>query len=317
MADENTNKARDVDVDLEAAAWVDRRLDGPFDQLIEAEFTAWRAGDPRRASAYDRMAQAWSHPDLWAAAATEAARLAEPARRRPRRMIAAAAACLAFAGVLAWSQWPYETRFVTGPGEVRSIDLPDGSAITLSGRSVLAVRIDGAQRLLSLQEGEALISVAHEARPLIVRTAFGETQALGTRFNVDVHGDYVEVAVLQGLVELRGEGERLRLAAGRTARLTPRPEETQTSAAEAAAWLDGWIETGGMPLGVLVAELARYLDKPIRVRGPGLSNLEVAGRFSLAAPEETLQTLAVVHDLRVSDVDGELVLERGPVEPRE
>lgn len=313
MADENTNRAKDASIDLEAAAWVDRRTGGPLDPRTEAEFTAWRARDPRCAAAYDRLAQAWSHPHLWAAAATEAARLAEPAPR-PRRhaMMAGAAVCMTLvAGRLAWLQRPYEMQVATGPGEVRNVGLPDGSVITLSGRSALAVRIDGARRLLSLHEGEALISVAHETRPLIVRTAFGETQALGTQFNVDVHAGFVEVAVLDGLVELRGGGERLRLAAGRTARLTPAPVETPaTIVTAAAAWRDGWIETNGMPLSVLAQELSRYSQKPIHVEGPGLSTLEVAGRFSLAKPEETLRTLAAVYALNVRDQDGIFTLER-------
>ena len=318
MAEDNANRAKDADVDLEAAAWVDRRLGGPFDARAEAEFSAWREGDPRRAAAYDRLAQAWSHPHLWAAAATEAARLAEPAGK-PRRtsMMAAAAACMILvAGALAWSQRPYERNIVTGPGELRNFSLPDGSAITLSGRSVLAVRIDGEQRLLSLHEGEALISVAHEARPLIVRTTFGDTRALGTKFNVDVHDAYAEVAVLEGIVELRGGGERLRLAAGRAGRLTPIPVETLTAVTAAAAWREGWIETNGMPLSMLAQELSRYSEKPIRVDGAGLSNLEVAGRFSLARPDEALRTLAAVYALSVRDETDAVILEKSVDTPK-
>jgi hypothetical protein len=73
----------------------------------------------------------------------------------------------------------------TASGQRRSFTLDDGSRLGLNSHSAVDLLFDADQRLLVLRRGELLIQVAPDPhRPLRVRTAQGQVQALGTRFLV-------------------------------------------------------------------------------------------------------------------------------------
>jgi transmembrane sensor len=73
----------------------------------------------------------------------------------------------------------------TASGQRRSFTLDDGSRLGLNSHSAVDLLFDADQRLLVLRRGELLIQVAADPqRPLRVRTAQGQVQALGTRFLV-------------------------------------------------------------------------------------------------------------------------------------
>lgn len=80
-----------------------------------------------------------------------------------------------------------DTIAVTGVGERRRINLPDGSLIVLNGSSQLRVAggFNETHRVIWL-EGDAFFEVAGQAqRPFVVRTAGMVTTALGTSFRVN------------------------------------------------------------------------------------------------------------------------------------
>jgi transmembrane sensor len=306
---------RDVDrIEMEAAIWVSRRLAGRPDETDEAAFARWLADDPHHAAAYEGLAAVWGDPGLWAAVAAEAERPAPGRAALPRRVILGAGLGLAAAlavivGVAApWRPTSYTQSWHTEAGELRTVALPDGSLLRLNGRTAASAAFSRDQRQLLLSEGELLVDVARADAPFVVRVGDIEARALGTRYNVDRHAGFVDIAVLHGVVEVRRGAANRRVAAGQSVRVSAGIEVLAQEAQTLAVWTDGWVEAQGLPLDALVEELSRFSAIPIRIEDASLSAREVSGRFVLTAPNETLATLAAVYGLTIDYQADQIVL---------
>ena len=182
---------------------------------------------------------------LWAAVASEtgvgrpaapdrsAARPAVGRRRPAWRRLAVAAAVVLAAAVTVW-QWGAGPDLVAAAAsEAVTVDLPDGSTVTLRPHSRL-VRDEG-ERAYGL-EGEAYFAVAPDpSRPFTVEAGDGAVRVLGTRFDVSTWTGRTEVFVEEGRVEVTGGASALVLAAGEAAAATsngvaPLPDVTAASA---------------------------------------------------------------------------------------
>ncbi len=96
---------------------------------------------------------------------------------------------------------------VTARGQRATVELRDGSQVTLGADSRLTIPADfgGTTRTVTL-DGEAYFVVTPDARrPFDVRSGFAVTRVLGTRFGVLGRSDRdaVEVIVASGKVALR------------------------------------------------------------------------------------------------------------------
>ena len=308
--------------DEAAALWVSRQLGGMIDAT---EFNAWLAAAPRRRQRFDALWATCMDPAVDTALLAVDARDNPPvAPARPRTamragMAAAVAACL-LAAVLLWPTLRFAIlpaqHFTTGAGEMRTIALADGSQVTLAGNSHLAVKLAPDRRQVELQDGEAFFAVAHDAeRPFAVLAADGRATVLGTRFDVALAGDRVELAVEQGLVRFEPEDERTDAVlvgagyrsvleggrAGTPARMAGQP---------VAAWRDGWIDVDDMTLARLAIELQRWTSKRIIIRDAALGEKRVAGRFRLTAPQRLLETLGGMHQFKVQVSGDAYILSR-------
>ncbi|CAN5302685.1 FecR family protein [soil metagenome] len=93
-------------------------------------------------------------------------------------------------------------RFAAG-ATMRKLTLDDGSTVTLAANSVLTAQLTPDRRNLTLEQGEAFFTVAHDkARPFVVATQRGETMAVGTAFDVRVDGAGAVVTVTEGKVRV-------------------------------------------------------------------------------------------------------------------
>jgi ferric-dicitrate binding protein FerR (iron transport regulator) len=118
------------------------------------------------------------------------------------------AASLAAAGVTAWLiiAPPGQQELSTRAGERREITLADGSVVDLSPNTDLRVRYRPQERLLDLENGEALFHVAkNRDRPFIVRSASTRVRAVGTIFRVERTSQNVRVTVVEGRVAVSEE----------------------------------------------------------------------------------------------------------------
>jgi ferric-dicitrate binding protein FerR (iron transport regulator) len=105
-------------------------------------------------------------------------------------------------------QKPTYAIFKTGIGQVKKLELPDGSTVWLNAMSSIRVA-EGfekkATRSVYLDEGEAYFEVKHDpAHPFLVVTSSITTKVLGTSFNVKAYKqlNYVAVTLRTGHVEV-------------------------------------------------------------------------------------------------------------------
>src|SRR5579871_2137547 len=156
----------------------------------QGEFTSWLQASPAHVEEY--LAVAVIARDLREACSGLAAQGADaaqapdlpatwvretPAVRTRTAWGMRAAAAFALAALAAGGLWilrpgpapgpvaapAWSAEFATGHGQLRRVELPDGSVVTLNGDSYLRARFTATQRTLSLAAGEADFKVVHES----------------------------------------------------------------------------------------------------------------------------------------------------------
>jgi transmembrane sensor len=210
---------------------------------------------------------------------------AAPSRRRRRALLVAAAASVAVvAGTLMLRQQePEPVVWRTAPGEQRTVVLADGSRVTLNTRTTLEVRLGDDERALAMLEGEAYFAVAPDAeRPFVVSTALGSARAVGTRFNVLLDADRVEVATEEGkvLVHAPGEADAAVLSTAGTratvVRGVGRPSLDTADLARIQNWRERRLEFTSVPLDDVLREFSRYTARPVRAATPEIGRVQVS-----------------------------------------
>lgn len=297
-----------------AALWAARIDGGGLSAAQRVELEAWLQRDPaRRAllSAYCQLSV-----DLEGQLpAVVAGGPAASRRSRWHGLAVAAGLAAALALGIGLTTRPRQpdapATIATAPARRQTITLADGTRADLNAQTTLRVDFrDRAQRLVRLDHGEALFTVAkNPERPFVVETPGGRIRVTGTIFNLraDARGQ-LEVTVLEGSVEVAPHaateplcllpGDQVRLADGRLFVRRGRPELTT----DAAAWRDGQIVFDELPLGEAAARFAAYHGRAIEV-APEVAQLRLGGRYSLDDLDGFLAALARVLPVRV---------ERGP-----
>lgn len=312
-----------------ASDWHVRRQQPGWTSADERALDAWLAEDATHAAALARVGRAWQDAaqlqQMFPAAYGQARPAAAPARARAsdgadrrrlgwlhRPVLGAALACALVETLgYGWQRWEntasYAVDIATGAGELRHIDLPDGSQVALNANSQLQVRYYPRRRESLLGKGEAFFKVASgAARPFTVDSGSYQVRVVGTAFNVRAAPPELVVQVQEGRVEVRskvatdapvvamGPGTALAIDAA-----SGRRRELAVPADTIAEWTSGQIYFKRTPLAEVAAALARYLDQPVEVEGGTLQSLPISGLLALQSPERFLQALPSVAEVRV------------------
>lgn len=284
MADE-TNP-----INAAAARWLAREDAGPLGEDEAREFSAWIDADPRHHGAYIRTKSAWLDTARLASLASTSQLRSAPAshRRKPQRRLAAAAGIAAVL-VVSGMVWLHERgqTYASEIGEVRGIELPDGSFLNLNTNTSATVRYRLQERRIALDRGEALFKVAQDPRrPFIVQANDVRVKAIGTAFTVRVDDRRTDVIVTEGVVEIERPGAPIQhVSANHHAVLTPGDSRTDIQPVTPAAvsrelaWRNGMAVFAGEPLAVAIQEINRYSRRHIWVHDPTLASQPVAGIF--------------------------------------
>ncbi|MEE1890952.1 FecR family protein [Pseudomonas carassii] len=278
----------------------------PDDALLR-QLEQWLRQDPAHQQAWDRLQQRLGKPCAALRALEQRAPgQAAEARRvllqptHSRREVLGALASLGLLGGALWGGWRSDATqgwladLHTASGQRRSFTLADGSRLSLNSASAVDLRFDASQRLVLLRHGELVIQVAADAaRPLRVRTAQGQVQALGTRFLVRQEDTATRVVVLEHSVRLSlPDGRWQDLQQGQAALLRSNGiERLGSEQQQRAAWVEGRLEVLDEPLHVVVDALRPYQRGYMRL-APAVRDLRVQGVFPLDQPQQALSALA-------------------------
>jgi len=219
---------------------------------------------------------------------------------------------------------PFVREYATERGEKATIQLSDGSQLTLAAASRVSIPADfgKASREITL-EGEAFVDVAHDpTRPFRVRIKDAIAEDIGTRFDVRSYpqDSSVVVAVEEGAVALgqtpvrvKGSGrtavpEGVVLREGDVGTLSPDGHVKTTTGAPGmySSWMHGNLTFVRSPLSDVAEAIGRWYDLDVRVDSPALAAERVTASFSVQSPAQMVQALALAVNARV-EMNGRVV----------
>lgn len=302
-------------IQSECREWLALLHSGEATDADRARFDAWLQADPRHRHAYELLQLMW----------TDISKLRQlsdlepvPARRpAPTPMAkqalpwAAAAAIVGFGIFVA----RYETSpapevataaefsqdYATQLGEVRAVQLPDGSSLTLGAYSRAAVKISSNERRVNLTRGEAYFEVAKDAaRPFFVDAQSAAVRVVGTRFDVRLGSSHVRISVDEGAVAVNDRpaavngGQRIDVLSNGS--LT---EPTPIDQGETAAWREGRLVYDGAPLSEVVADLSRY-RAAVTLKSPAAGELRVTAGLRVEQIDQFVDRLPDILPVRVT-----------------
>ncbi|MDV6330697.1 FecR family protein [Asticcacaulis sp. 201] len=222
--------------------------------------------------------------------------------------MAACATIAAVALALVLSPQTYVTRV----GEQRLVPLADGSQVTLNTDSRISVHIDGGQRRVTLERGEAYFDVAKLAgAPFVVVSGASEVRVTGTHFNVrrdtnSVRVDVEEGRVLAGAHAATNPAGAAILTANQAVTLDEHGLVRQRSVADidrVSNWRRGRVYFNETPLRDAVADMNRYTRTRLVIATPGIADMPVSGVYRVGASDSFARALGLAYPVQVQTHD--------------
>lgn len=330
-------------VEREAADWVARRDRGPLTYDETQALADWRQASIHHQAALEQFEALWAGMDRLHQLAVV------PAPWRNRFLGRGLTGRAVLAGVIAASlavvivvvagqanlaSAPDVQVFGTGVGEQKSLRLGDGSTIQLNTNSRVEVEYARTWRKVRLLKGEAYFDVAHNPdRPFTVYAGDSLLRDIGTRFNVRLRNERMELTVTHGAVEVstlstqRGGGREIHDGAGadrsfifkpvgivaapaagaevavlngRDLSIAAQPENTIN---RRLAWREGMVAFSDEPLASVIAEVNRYTDIEIEIADPKLNDLRVGAYLKVGEVDPLLDALHASFGVRVHRID--------------
>lgn len=174
---------------------------------------------------------------------------------------------------------PEYNTIKTPKGGKYTINLPDGSTVTLNAASSLKFpssfsrRAEGEERIVELN-GEGYFQVAKNAgHPFVVKTASQQVRVLGTHFNINAYEDEaaVKTTLLEGRVLIRSfnkSNQEVTLKPGQQSTLQNRQLSVQTvNTSLATDWINGDFIFEEEPIPDVMRRIARWYDIEVQYEG--------------------------------------------------
>ncbi len=210
-------------------------------------------------------------------------------------------------------------RYVTRIGEQKTVELEDGSIVTLNTGTELLVNITDSTRDMSLERGEVYFQVASDPqRPFSVNLGTRSVSVLGTQFNIQRLPDQFTLAVVEGVVSIHRRNEQVsaqaplllegevgkvhfkspdqrRVKAGMVAEFDTDNDEvvafTSTNIGKFHEWQSGLIRFDEEPLYKVVQQLNRYSGKKILIEDSSVMDLKIYATVRVKEIDKTLKGL--------------------------
>lgn len=204
----------------------------------------------------------------------------------------AIAACFIFVVVSMFLLYPKATpiSYISEQSEIKRIELPDGSLVTLSADSHIQYFESRKFRNVTLVSGEAFFDVKKDsARPFVVLANEISVRVVGTQFNINIGAEKTEVGVVEGVVAVEDINEK-----GATPPITLTKgegvvkqkgqlieQEKDKNIDEIAPWKAGRLSYKGVPLKEILHDVNRYYPGKIELADKGLEYEKISASFSI------------------------------------
>ena len=324
----------DQDRRQQAAEWI-AKMDRDLSSSELEQLRAWIRADQRNERELEECARLWDMLGALHSLADLMPHEKKPSSWRPAALAASLALALV-AGLAVLvndasllpahepqaAEVDDQATYTTPVGDQSTVHLNDGSVVQLNTDTQLQVRMTAEHRLLTLEQGEIHIDVAHDPqRPLRVLVGDKVFEALGTSFNVriDESGE-VELIVTEGRVRVELPAESFtvseqdsgntELAQGERIVLNEVPEVEAIADGDIEvklAWREGMLVFRGSSLDEAVREVGRYTHLEFVVQSEDLKAMRVAGVFKAGDVEGFLASLRANFDVVDRRIDEETI----------
>lgn len=273
----------------------------PANPIVRELVQRWRALDPAREAVWAEVVEIHG---MAGKVITDRHRAIRARAATTRRNVMLGAAGLVAAGLGAALGPRAVTRLradqVTATGEIRDVQLADGTMAMLGPDSAMRSDFTADRRRVELLSGMAYFAVTKDAdRPFQGIVGDLSATVLGTAFEIGGDAGYLTVAVERGEIEIaipRVTAERLGAGAwlawdsetGRIARGERNPGQV-------AAWRSGIIIADGEPLSSVIARIYRWQTGRVVIAEPDFGARPVSGVFDVRNPILALEAVLQPH----------------------
>ena len=324
-------------------------MEGPVvSDTDRKRFERWLEADPRHAEFYDRAITIRAavsslrfddiDEDLQAGYQFYPAHTRIPATQRPflaNKLALSLGSVFAASILLAVFLLPISTDEKTTPslptaaasykttiGEMKEIELPDGSRTFLDSQTELQITFSADSRRVNLRSGAAFFEVAKDTqRPFSVEAGSLSAVALGTKFDIRTSSEVYRVGVAEGEVEVRypltiGGREisiitKKALRPGQEVAATRHGglgEVEQVPMGDIAAWRSNRLIYRGATIAEFVSDLNRRSTFTIALdTSDSFSDLKINGAFVGQDVDRLLIALTEMHPVEVDRSDSTVV----------
>lgn len=293
------------------------------------EFAHWLSASPRHAVIFDEITATWAELGHFEEALRMQYAVAaqqEPGAQRFKRFSflklrpLALAASLLLGGVLLFAALRDRHVVATGRGDQLTTTLGDGSIIHLNAKSRVKVDFTAGTRGVTLEEGDAVFEVAHDAqRPFIVTAGAAQIRAIGTAFNVSRRENGGAVTVVEGTVQVTSVPAAGSPALSQPMKLTQGEHTayatdgalspvTHVNAEEAMAWRQRKLIFDRTPLHTVIDEFNRFGTTILVIGDTQLQSLRITGTFDADNAETLVESLNYMSGLRVVRVGRQMTI---------
>jgi transmembrane sensor len=307
-----------------------RTLAGRTTQAEQKAVDAWRRAFPEHEARYQELRKLLAlaahadegretapPPGFNAEEIVRRARLLRVERERAWRLTAAWTASVAAMLMLAVLLWRlrepgpqprsgYLHAIVTGPTDMVTVSLADGSVVRLAPRSRLQTDDDDVHQLTL--DGHAYFAVAKQkSGPLLIRTPAGNVQVVGTRFDLEASSDQLRLVVVEGRVLLSAHGAVSAVSAGELGRVregVPAPVVELPRTLPRLDWLGNFLAFESTPVREAANDIAREFGVRVVIADSALGERTVTGWFAGSTLKDVLDVVCVVANAQCTESSG-------------
>ena len=202
----------------------------------------------------------------------------------------------------------YKTAYAK-MGEKNSVELPDGSLITLNSDSQVQFnkKFNISNRTIDL-EGEAYFDIKKGDSPFIINTDYATVTVLGTSFNLKSREDGFELGVNSGLVSVSNGIKNITLLKGQLINLKSDLDDDltpQKSYSNYPDWINNKFYCEKTPLIELYSEIELRFDIEVKFYETEIKKIAVTGIIDAPNLNTVLRTISLLthHEFKL---DGDL-----------
>jgi len=310
-----------VEIEAQAALWLERRHFGVWDDCAQAAFDSWLSESSAHLIAYWRLDAIWNRTERLVVLKSPLKEM-QPFQKKvwPGLLRLAAVACVVLAvtgaGALFFTKPAIDT-YATALGERKILTLPDGSKIELNTNSVLRLA-RGAARKAWLDKGEAYFQIVHNAASPFTVVAMGHRVTdLGTAFTVRTEKGRLEVSLLEGRARLDTADARIQdhsavlipgdvlVATSTSLSVAKRPERRLR---EALGWRRGVLVFDHATLAEAAEEFNRYNRTKLIIADQAAARRTIGATFPVHDVELFARVAQQVLGLRVEHRGGDIAI---------